>query len=274
MSGLFAARGPSSEPWFKVGRFEMTTSLILVVAVVLSWIVWAVAPATLLALYYSPETMGLQLWRLVTWPLADQPSLWGIVTLFFLWYFATNLENSIGRSRMVWLLVGIWASLTIAATIVGLTLGGTVLAGVFMIEFVILLVWVAEYPTMRFFFNIPAWAIGLVLVALQVLQLLGSRDYQGLVSLALSLVLVAIAARMVGLFTAYPWIPGGRRAGRPKAARQTRAQRSAARAQHRQMSDRDRLDMLLDQINEQGIHSLTAAQRREMMHLRDRLRGN
>lgn len=252
----------------------MTTSLILVVAVVLSWIAWAVAPATTLALYYSPRTMGLQVWRLVTWPLADQPSLFGIFILFLLWYCGTNLENAIGRSRMVWMLVGIWASLTISATIVGFTLGSTMLAGIFMIEFVILLVWVAEYPTMRFFFNIPAWAIGLIVVVLQVLQLLGTRDLQGLLSLALSLVLVAITARMVGLLTAYPWIPGGRRAGRAKAPRQTHAQRSEARARQRQMSDRDRLDMLLDQINEKGIHSLTPAQRREMLHLRDRLRGN
>jgi hypothetical protein len=39
------------------------------------------------------------------------------------------------------------------------------------------------------------------------------------------------------------------------------------------MSDRDRLDQLLDLINEQGIHSLSDTQRRELMRLRDRLRG-
>jgi hypothetical protein len=38
------------------------------------------------------------------------------------------------------------------------------------------------------------------------------------------------------------------------------------------MSDRERLDELLDQINDQGIGSLTDAQRKELMRLRERLR--
>ncbi|WP_028708473.1 rhomboid family intramembrane serine protease [Propionicicella superfundia] len=273
MSGLFAARGPSSEPWFRVGRFEVTTTLAVVVLVVASWIVWAATPDLVFSLYYSPETMGVELWRLVTWPLANQPSLWGILNLFFFWYFATNLENTIGRTRMLRLLLGIWASLTVAATVVGLTIGGGALAGIGMIQLVILLIWIAEYPTMRFFFNIPAWVIGVVLVALQVLMLIAARSPEGLLSLALSLVLVAVVARMVGLLTAYPWIPGGRRAGRPRSPRPSRAQRSQAKNEQRRMTDRERLDLLLDQIGEQGIHSLSSSQRRELLRLRDRLRG-
>jgi hypothetical protein len=38
------------------------------------------------------------------------------------------------------------------------------------------------------------------------------------------------------------------------------------------MTDREQLDALLDQINDHGIQSLTDAQRRELMRLRDRLR--
>ena len=38
------------------------------------------------------------------------------------------------------------------------------------------LVFIAEYPFARFFFGIPAWAIGAVIVGIEVLQLLGDRD--------------------------------------------------------------------------------------------------
>ncbi len=37
------------------------------------------------------------------------------------------------------------------------------------------LVFIAEYPFARFFFGIPAWAIGAVIVGIQVLQYLGLR---------------------------------------------------------------------------------------------------
>ena len=54
-----------------------------------------------------------------------------------------------------------------------------------IVQFAVLLVWIAEYPDRRFLFNIPAWVFGLVLVALQVLQALAARDLGGLFSLLL-----------------------------------------------------------------------------------------
>ncbi len=276
MSGLFASRGSAGEPWFRVGRLEVGTVMLVVLGVVASWLAWVVAPGLPQALAYAPELLGSgQVWRLVTWPLANDLSLWSIISLFFFWYFGTDLERAIGRTPMAWLLVGIWGSLTAAATAVGLLLaGGWGLAGISVVQFAVLLVWIAEYPDRRFLFNIPAWVFGLVLVALQVLQAVAARDLGGLLSLLLGLALIAITARRVGLLSHFSWIPGavGSRRPRQRVRREPKVSRAQARQDARSMTDRERLDALLDQINERGLNSLTDAERKELLRLRDRLR--
>ena len=274
MSGFFAARNSVGEPWFRIGRLEVGTVMAVVLSVVASWLGYVIFPLLPSLLEYVPGlVVEGQAWRLVTWPMANTLGLWGIISLFFFWYFGTDLEQVVGRKSMAWLLVGIWASLTAAATIVSVLLGeGYALGGFNIIQFAILLIWIAEYPDRRFLFNIPAWVFGVVLVGLQVLQALAMRDLGGLLSLALGLVLIAIAARRSGLLGAYRWIPGAPRARAPKAPKQSRTTRAAAKQSSRAMSDRERLDELLDQINDQGIGSLTDAQRKELMRLRERLR--
>lgn len=270
----FDAWGSSagSEPWFRVGRVEVSTTLALVISVVASWFAWAIAPSVPWGLMLDASALAQgEFWRLVTWPWADWGSLWGALTLFFLWYFGTELERIIGRSRMMWLLVGIMGSLTLAATLAGLVFRSTggVLAGVDLVEFLVLLLWIAEYPTRRFLFNVPAWAFGAVLVGIQVLVAITARGWASLFSLALGLVFTALAARGTGLLSAYSWIP--------RFARQSRARSSRApqptRQQRRATSDRARLDELLDKINEVGIGGLSAGEKRELHAIRDRLRG-
>lgn len=273
MSGLFASGGRSDEPWLRVGRVEVSTVVVVVAIVVASWLAAAIAPGLPSLFFYTPEAVAVgEVWRIATWPLANAVSLWGVLNLFFFWYFGTELENTIGRVRMLWLLLGVWASLTVAATAVGLLLGGgAALAGIGLVQFVLLLLWVAENPRRPMFFGIPAWVLGLVLVGLQVLNIIAARDTVSLLTLVLGLVLVAIVGRSVGLLTAYSWIPGRRRKASASPSR-SRAARAQARHDQRNMSDRDKLDALLDKINEQGIHGLSAAERRELGRLRDRLR--
>lgn len=276
MSGLFASSGGAGEPWFRIGRLEVGTVMAVTLAVVVFWLVWVIVPTLPVLLFYAPEYLALgEIWRLVTWPFASGLSLWGIISLFFFWYFGTDLERVVGRTPMAWLLLGIWASLTATATVVGMLLpGGVALAGIQLVQFAVLLVWIAEYPDRRFLFNIPAWAFGLVLVALQVLQSLAFRDFGGLISILLALGLIAIVARRVGLLHAYPWIPGGRTsaAKKPRARKQRGAAGRSQRSAAQYTSDREKLDALLDQINEHGLNSLSDAQRKELMRLRDRLR--
>lgn len=105
---------------------------------------------------------------------------------------------------------------------------------------------------------------------MQILVLIGVRDWLSLGSLLIGLVLSAILARRLGLLSGYRWLDWAaprRRTRRPAAPRPTRQEA-------RRQSDRARLDDLLDKINEHGIGSLTDAEKRELHTLRDRLRGN
>lgn len=257
-----------------MGRIEVNTVVLVVLIAVISGLAWVVVPSLPTRLLYTPELVASgEPWRLITWPFANDLSLWTVITLAMFWYFGTDLERLIGRTRMLWLLLGMWASFTAAYTVVALIAGGgRGLYGLGSIEFLLLLLWIAEYPRRTFFFNIPAWVVGAILVAVQVFGFLASRDIPGLLSLLFSFVLVAIVARAVGLLGEYPWIPGRVVQGRPVTARAPRVPRSHARQASRHASDRERLDALLDQINAGGLNSLTESQRRELLKLRDRLR--
>ncbi len=272
MSSMWPAS--SNDSWFRVGRLEVTTVMFVVLVTVASWLAWVIYPplSSDFALIPGAVSDG-QVWRLITWPLADGLSFWGVLNLFFFWYFGTELEGQIGRRRMAWFLGGVWLSLTTATMIVGFVSPALFLAGIGPIEFMVLLVWIAEYPRRPLFFGIQAWVFGAILLALQVLQLLAARGWANIVSLLLGVLLVAIVARSQGLLSDYAWIPGRTtKAARP--ARPKSADRAAARQQTRRASDRERLDTLLDRISEGGLQSLTDAERKELGDIRNRLRGD
>ncbi len=272
MSRLWPER--SGDAWARIGRLEVTTVMAVVLITVAGWLAWVVVPSLTQALAFTADLLlAGQVWRPFTWPVAGGLSLFGVLNLFFFWYFGTELENQIGRRRMAALLIGIWASLTIGALVAGLLLPGTVgLAGIGLIEFLVLLIWVAENPNRPLFFGIQAWVFGAVLLGVQLLMMVATRDVSGLLSLLLSLVLVALVAKRQGLLGHYAFIPGGAAAPRRRPARVTRADRQQAKQATARASDRERLDQLLDRINEAGIGALTDAERKELTTIRDRLR--
>ncbi len=279
MSGYFSKGNDLRDHWFKAGRTEVGTTLLVVGAVLISWIVDVLVTMSTggtglaeLFMFTPHQVLNGEVWRVVSWPLANQISIWDVLNLFFFYIFGTELEVQIGKARMARLLVGIWAALTVAATIVGLGLNSwAALAGIGMVQFIVLLLWIAEYPRRPFFFGIPAWLIGAVLVGVQALQMLAGRNILGLLEMALAFVLVALIARRLGLLRDYDWIPRLASASRPaKPGRTTRAAKEQAKRQASRAKDDARLDELLDLISEKGMESLSAAQRRELMKLRNR----
>ena len=65
------------------------------------------------------------------------------------------------------------------------------LARLDLIQLMVLLTWIAEYPTRRFFFGIPAWVLGLVIVLVSVLGSLGRGDAFGVLTMLIGLPLCA-----------------------------------------------------------------------------------
>ena len=310
MAGRFSFSVPerrhAGDPWFRVGQLDVNTTVLIAGLCVLSMFVWAADPDALRALVLLPDDVkGGQVWRLLTWPLANEPSIWTAITVAIFWYFGREIEGLLGRVKFA-------ALLTILAVVPGLV--ATVLdipvVGIRPLEFGVFLIFIAEYPYARFFFGIPAWVLGAVFVGIEVLQLMGLRREDEIVLLFVSIAVAAVAARSMGLAQSLPWIPalpigGGGGSGRPPGS----GGRSARPARRRDrgggdvvagpwsaagrggptragaplpqppvspdmIADQAALDALLDKIAAGGMDSLSGDEKRRLNDLSKRMRGN
>jgi membrane associated rhomboid family serine protease len=285
------AGGEASNPWFRIGTLDVGTTMLVVLLSVVSLVVFALEPVdkpiqTALAMISTDVAHG-QLWRLFTWPLANlYVNFWVVVSIFFFWYFGTEIERTIGRVKMAVLLVGTAVLTGAVGTLIDLALAGTFygggLAGLTGLGLLLALVFIAEYPHIRFFFGIPGWLIGVVLVGIQVIQLLGYRYLVDLWTFLASLVIVAVMARSVGLLADRSWIPAVPKPTLRRKRRRTRGGQGSGQtvvagpwqAPPTPPVSRDQaeLDELLDKIHASGMDSLTDQERQHLLVLRDRLR--
>lgn len=268
VSAFFPMGRQTDRPWFRIGRFEVGTTVLVSLLVVVSWLLFVVSPALVSSMVYSPWLLARgEVWTLITWPFANPLSLFGILNLLFFWMFGSELEQYLGRNKMALLIGGIWATMTLVYTGVGLGMNSaTALAGIGTIQFVIFLLWIAENPRRPFFFGIPMWVVGAVLLGFQLLSLLAARATVALISLLISLAVIAMLARRLGLLRSYAWIPGD-----STKRRAAKVRRNQVKVHEDRAKDDARLDELLTQIHQKGMDSLSASQRRELMKLRTRL---
>jgi membrane associated rhomboid family serine protease len=283
----------SDDGWFRLGSIEVTTTVLVVVLSIVSVIEWAiegnVGPLQRNITLSPHDVVDGQVWRLVTWPLAYPfgIGLWDLLYIAFFWYFGTEIESLLGKKRMAWFLgliaVGLgllWVALVELTSISNGALSGAFqLWGLNQIELMVLLVFIAEYPGRRFFFNIPGWVIGVVIVGISVLGYVGNRQWLYLINFLLGLVVTALIARSLGLMSEWRWLPHLSVRRRPRRPRQRRPsgptvvqgpwEPPAAPPVSR---DQAALDALLDKISASGMDSLTGSEREQLLILRDRLR--
>ncbi|MEP7113629.1 MAG: DUF6576 domain-containing protein [Ilumatobacteraceae bacterium] len=282
MAGRFAyskpnRRGPN-DPWFRVGTLEIGSAALLGLMCAVSVLVYALEPIdkpilTKLALIPSKITSG-QVWRILTWPLAnglERQLLWVIISIAVLWYFGSRLEEQVGRIKFARFL----AMIIVIPGIVGTALD-LPQAGVHTVQLVVLLTFIAEYPNVRFFFGIPAWVLGAVYVAAEVLQLAGDRDGRRLLFFVVSLLVGALAARAVGMLETFPWIPKvsmPHRRREPKRSRRPAVVAGPWAGTTTTSAAQGELDELLDKISATGMSSLSKSEKERLNELSKRLRG-
>jgi hypothetical protein len=294
MAGRFSFQMPErrgySTPWFTIGQLEVTTTVFATLAGAISMIMWSISPALVRAMALFPDrvTSG-EVWRLFTWPLANRPDLWTIIGLAIFWYFGRELESITGRNRFAWFL-GI---LTFVPAVVA-TFLSVPQAGFRPLQFSIFLVFIAQNPMARFFFGIPAWALGAMFLMLEILQLVGLRLGRSIVFLIVSLATAAIAARSYGLMERLNFIPTialpgsesrtKKAASTPKAPKQPKAKKrgdkvvqgpwdapSGPTAADRSLLQKE-MDGLLDKISAQGMDALSLDEKRRLNELSKLLR--
>jgi hypothetical protein len=297
-------------PWFRLGQLEVTTT----VAVLLGWavmlVIFVAEPVSKpINSHLTLDTYAVrhgELWRLATWPFAMPAfGLREIVTAAMFWTFGTELERQTYRVPFLRLFTAIVATYTVFYVVLATLLGsGQGAAGLAMPTFAVVLLYIAEHPNRPFFFGIPAWIIGAVIVALEVLNDVAYRQWTQLLTVLLASVVIALVAKRAGLLSAYDRIPTigggedaspkgrGRSASRRRSGRTTGGLTSRLRRQpdaeivamptpqarprpsvvvpDTVSADDALLDVLLDKISAGGLDALTDDERRQLDEIRER----
>lgn len=280
-------RGPS-DPWFRVGQVEVTTTVFVVALGVLSMFVYAASSALFEPLFLTTERVRSgQLWRLVTWPIANAPTFSAVITLAVFWYFGRSLEQMFGRVRFTYFLLAIavvpavilallsFASPSLRVEAIGLSL----------IELGVFVAYVAEQPNARFFFGIKAWVIAVVIVGIEVLQLISQpRQWGSLLLLLFILATSLLLTRAYGFAADQAWIPklalptntrSKTRKFKPvKGSPVVRGPWGESGLPVNDMASQAEMDRLLDKIAASGMDSLTAEEKRRLKAHSKRLRGD
>ena len=274
MSQSFSSGGwPGAEgPLFTVGGLRVDLTLLLIGVHTLAMAVAAVLAASGLgdwvnqAAFAAGDLRAGQIWTLVTYPFVHdirQEGLWfGLEMLMFFW-FGREVESAIGW-RSYGLLYGALAvipALVLAGA--GPLLGSSVLAGSGTISFAIFLSFCALHPGAQFFFaGLTAKWVGWILLAIYSLASFAGRDWPGLLQLWLSSLFAVAWVRRGGL--EWPNLSLGK--GRKKSAKgKASAKKSPA------VPVLEKVDAILDKISRDGIHSLTAAEKKQLEDARAKL---
>ena len=263
----------SEGPIFTVGSLRVDLTILLIGVHTLAMAVAAVFAASGLGdlvnqlAFSAGDLKAGQIWTLFTYPFVHdirQEGLWfGLEMLMFFW-FGREVESAIGR-RSYGLLYGALAvipALVLAGA--GPLLGSSVLAGSGTISFAIFLAFCALHPGAQFFFaGLTAKWVGWILLAIYSLASFAGRDWPGLLQLWLSSLFAVAWVRRGAMEWPKISLPKGRKKnGKAKVAM---AKKSAG------VPVLEKVDAILDKISKEGIHSLTAAEKKQLEDARARL---
>jgi membrane associated rhomboid family serine protease len=284
MPGRYRFSMPSNrdrtDPWFRLGHIDVTSTVLVAFISVVSFFVYAASPdaiRTFQLLWF--EVRNGQLWRLLTWPLANEPSIWVAFAILIFWYLGSQIESRLGRVRYLWLLVLVTVLPGILGTLLEVSLGG-----IRAIELAIFVVFACEYPRTPFFFGIPAWILAVVFVGIDILQLLGQRESDHLIVYIASIATAIWTARSFGMLTDFQWLPQirlpKRRRTAPKGVSRGRSSTGHVVVDgpwpttpvYKPMQDQAEVDQILDKIAVVGMDGLTADEKKRLNDASKRLR--
>ena len=160
--------GRGGQPWFVLGNIEFTTTVVLI-AINVFWMFVYAAEGTghelTLRLWLVTEgaggysgVLGGEVWRIFTWPLVAEPSFWTVIGLVFFYIFGNQMEALMGRRHYLAFVIALTVIPALAVTFFDAVSSGFVggFGGIDMVQFGVIIAFVAQYPTARFFFGIPA----------------------------------------------------------------------------------------------------------------------
>ena len=198
-----------NDGWFKAGKYDATTTDIMCALAIMSMFIYGIGRSLFARLiFFGPSVRDFEFWRVVTWPIAEQPTFFGLLGVVFFWLFGQQIEALFGRNKfIVWVLsVAIIPAVVLTllgalngefdATSADLGLGTMFLGGIW--------VYAATYPGVKWFEVVPLWALAGVFTGLRLLQYSGDRATGAVLFLLVSIAAALFAGRSLGMATGWP----------------------------------------------------------------------
>jgi len=210
----------------------------------------------------SPAVLQGEVWRMFTYGLINQPSLWFVIDMLMIAWFGRELEKFFGRRKFLGLYLGLYLIKPLIHTVMGFwihtrftgQIGG----------FALFVAFATLYPNAVLLFNLLAKWVAIVLVALYALMALNSSPFELIGLLSSTGFAFAFVRYQQGRFS----LPSFRLSrGRPRLRvlpDPEPSSRDAARASSpsaRADQTTAEMDALLDKIARSGMASLTPEER-------------
>lgn len=278
------SRGSGGDPWFSLGSIAVNTTTFItglgLIGIVLSVVEQNSGAITgWLSLTEGALTRG-QLWRFVTYPIPpDSAYFWALLGLLFFYMIGNQFEALLGRRAFTSLMIMIIVVPALLGVAVGILTGSSIISLGLSLPFLgIAAGFAAANPQARSFFNIPFWALVAFIFVVQLLTFLSRGSLPALVMLLSTGAIGLIMTRSLG-FSNVEWIPAvglppsmtGQ--GAPAPSRPKKSARRSKRAKNTHLqsvpapttrASEAEIDALLDQVNEQGLNSLTKQQKQTL----------
>jgi len=278
--------------WTRVGNLDLTTTALLVLGGIASMFLWAISKSAVFTMMFHPTPVREgELWRLATWPLANPPTeIWVVITLAFFWFIGHAVEDLVGRNRYLSLVLVVTIVPAVFVTLLPSRSFPTSLeVGLGLLASVMFVIFAVQHPSQPFFFGIPAWALALVFVGIDVLRLTGDRLWGTLLLMLTAIALGVVIMRQWGFAERLEFIPrfasgsSAPRRGHKPAKRSRRStgtkvvegpwgSTSGPATGHDTVSAQHELDRLLDKISATGLDSLSASEKQRLNELSKFLR--
>jgi hypothetical protein len=210
------------------------------------------ANALLLAFTHASFFREYHLWTPFTYLLVNPPDIWTAIGCFLLWRFGEAVERHIGRRAFVQMLVLLWLIPPVIISVFGITgIWSFACWGVSHLEFAVFVAFATLYARAQIsiiILTLDAWVLAVILLGINALQRIAARDWTGLLLLLAETSAACIFIRHAKGELQLPSLPRPA----PKPSKAPKSSKPAAPG----------VDDILDKISLQGMHSLTAEERR------------
>jgi membrane associated rhomboid family serine protease len=267
------------QPFGYLGRIPLYVTTLLVILYVAFMVLIALLKTGNVSalsdlLIYDSELVRqhYQVWRLVTYPVVNEPSLWFAVEMYLLYSFGREVERFIGRTAFGVLYLSLVALGPCLLTAAG-TWTFSQLAGSGTADFAVFIAFCAIYPNVEIFFTFKAKWIAAVILGINSLMYL---EHHMMVEL------LVFWATSLAAFLFIKYLRGQFQFSFGNYFRERRSRRSLRAVpgprplpQKKPSAPRDdvieSIDPLLDKIAKHGIGSLTPREREKLEQAREAL---